>query len=323
MEYKSSTKTGCVAGAELMRSGVTLKRWFWCGLFVLHFVSLVSADEIRIKAKVGESVFLPCCHEIPSTKSLHDYRVYWQTDQDVVLAYSSGDLLKRSEKYVNRTKMDQNNLTMSLFPVKLSDKDQYKCIVQQKGSTAGYHVLCEKIVLLDVVVDYSKPLISADIQSPCGSSEVMVTCLSHGGYPLPRVSGVLNNESVEWSTEISKTSPYNVTATLQLNVTDDSTLTCIIEYDNFEVSSNYTLRKQNECLPLLTPPSHGVIIACLVLICIFLVAIILLLKYVWCRAREHVQCSHYPVPQDPAVVTKMKKDVSGDLCEVTLEAASD
>ncbi|EMP34788.1 T-lymphocyte activation antigen CD80 [Chelonia mydas] len=234
-----------------MWSGLALKNWFWQGLFVLHFTSLVFAQEITLKAKVGDSVLLPCCYKLPSLQALFKYRVYWQTkNSDVVIAYSKGTLLRTDAKYENRTKMDLQNLTMSIFPVKLSDNDIYECIVQELENGA-YKLACDVTVVLAVVADFSKPVISADVpKDACGSTEVMVNCSSHGGFPKPRVSGILNNMSVDWQTKAaaSENSLYNVTAKLQLNLTEDIVLTCTIEYDDFKVSSNYSLTPRPEKL---------------------------------------------------------------------------
>uniref|UniRef100_A0A674I7Q1 Ig-like domain-containing protein n=1 Tax=Terrapene triunguis TaxID=2587831 RepID=A0A674I7Q1_9SAUR len=202
----------------------------------------IFAKENLVKAKVGKIIHLPCCHELPSPESQYNYRVYWQTEKEVVMAYSAGKLVRTDAKFVNRTKMDLQNLTMSIFPVKLSDTDTYKCIVQviEKGPSK----LCDRTVDLVVEADFSKPVISADVpKDACGSTEVTVNCYSHGGFPAPRVSGILNNMSVDWQTNLSdsKDSLYNVTAKLQLNLTEDIFLTCTIEYDDFEVSSNYIL----------------------------------------------------------------------------------
>ncbi|XP_050816891.1 T-lymphocyte activation antigen CD80 [Gopherus flavomarginatus] len=323
----------CVARAELMWSGLALKNWFWRGLFVLHFTSLVFAKEKKeFKAKLGESALLPCCYELPSPESLYNYRVYWQTIQtEVIQAYSAGkpvpDSVPVNSKYVNRTEMDLQNLTLLISPVELSDNNTYECIVQVLENGA-YKRACAKSVVLVVVADFSKPVISADVpKDACGSTEVMVNCSSHGGFAEPRVSGILNNMSVDWQTNLSdsKDSLYNVTAKLQLNLTEDIFLTCTIEYDVYKVSSNYTLKKLKECPSSPTPSPQGVIIASsLVLICIFLVAIALLFKYFRCHGCDRLRCSHYPVPQDPAVGTEMKEGVRGviELSEVISEAAS-
>uniref|UniRef100_A0A8C3SUU6 Immunoglobulin domain-containing protein n=1 Tax=Chelydra serpentina TaxID=8475 RepID=A0A8C3SUU6_CHESE len=220
---------------------------------VLHFRTehgIFAQEEKSLKAKVGDSVILPCCHALPSPESLQKYRVYWQTKTlEVVKAYSAGEPVPGSvpvdSKYMNRTKMDLQNLTLLIFPVELSDNDTYKCVVQELEKGA-YKRACDMTVVLVVVADFSKPVISADVpEDACGSTEVMVNCSSHGGFPKPRVSGVLNNMSVDWETKPpgSKNSLYNVTATLQLNLTEDIFLTCTIEYDDFKVSSNYSLSK--------------------------------------------------------------------------------
>ncbi|XP_043365836.1 T-lymphocyte activation antigen CD80 isoform X2 [Dermochelys coriacea] len=315
----------CAIGAELMWSGLALKNWFWQGLFVLHFTSLVFAQEKMHKAKVGDSILLPCCHELPNSNYLINYRVYWQTkSSDVVMAYSEGKLVMTNAMYMNRTKMDPKTLTMSIFPVKLSDDNKYECIVQELENGA-YKRACDVTVVLVVVADFSKPVISADVpKDACGSTEVMVNCSSHGGFPEPRVSGILNNMSVDWQTKPpgSENSLYNVTAKLQLNLTEDIFLTCTIEYDDFKVSSNYSLKKLKECSPSPRLLPQGVIIASsLVLICIFLVAIALLLKYFWCHGCEQLRCSHSPVPQDPGVGTEIKGVVRDDIPspEATLE----
>uniref|UniRef100_A0A674I7Y0 Ig-like domain-containing protein n=1 Tax=Terrapene triunguis TaxID=2587831 RepID=A0A674I7Y0_9SAUR len=211
--------------------------------------------ENLVKAKVGKIIHLPCCHELPSPESQYNYRVYWQTEKEVVMAYSAGKLVRTDAKFVNRTKMDLQNLTMSIFPVKLSDTDTYKCIVQviEKGPSK----LCDRTVDLVVEADFSKPVISADVpKDACGSTEVTVNCYSHGGFPAPRVSGILNNMSVDWQTNLSdsKDSLYNVTAKLQLNLTEDIFLTCTIEYDDFEVSSNYILSKFLPIIREIRPP---------------------------------------------------------------------
>lgn len=322
----------CAARAELMWSGLALKNWFWRGLFVLHFTSLVFAKEKKeFKAKLGERALLPCCYELPSPESLNNYRVYWQTIQtEVIQAYSAGKPVPSSDrdnsKYVNRTEMDLQNLTLLISPVELSDNNTYECIVQELKNGV-YQYKCAERVVLVVVADFSKPVISADVpKDACGSTEVTVSCSSHGGFAEPRVSGILNNMSVDWQTNLSesKDSLYNVTAKLQLNLTEEIFLTCTIEYDGCTVSSNYTLDKPKEC-PSPTPSPQGAIIASsLVLICIFLVAIALLFKYFWCHGCEQLRCSHYPVPQDPAVGTEMKEGVRGviDLSEVISEAAS-
>uniref|UniRef100_K7FUP5 T-lymphocyte activation antigen CD80-like n=1 Tax=Pelodiscus sinensis TaxID=13735 RepID=K7FUP5_PELSI len=273
----------------------------------------VFAKEKTVKAAVGTTATLPCCHKISSSDSLNNYRVYWQTkSQEVVLAYATGTLFEYSRKYNNRTKMNLTSLELVFSPVEVSDKDTYQCIVQEV--VTGPQKLCVNTVDLFVVANFSKPVITADVpKDACGSTQVMVNCSSYGGYPNPKVSGILNNMSVDWKTELfgNKTSLYNVTAKLQFNLTEDISLTCTIEYDGYYVSSNYSLEKLKECRLSPIPPTHGIIIASsLVLVCIFLVALALLLKYFQCYACEQLRSSHYPVPHEPAVGTALKEVTS-------------
>lgn len=73
---------------------------------------------------------------------------------------------------------------------------------------------------------------------------MVITCSSHGGFPKPKISGTLNNVSVEWNaTWVSESSlsPYNVTGKLVHNVTKDVNVTCSIEYNGFAKSTSLLL----------------------------------------------------------------------------------
>lgn len=73
---------------------------------------------------------------------------------------------------------------------------------------------------------------------------MVITCSSHGGFPKPKISGALNNVSVEWNASWvseSSLSPYNVTGKLVLNVTKDINITCSVEYSGFAKSTSLPL----------------------------------------------------------------------------------
>lgn len=79
---------------------------------------------------------------------------------------------------------------------------------------------------------------------------MVITCSSHGGFPKPRISGTLNNMSVEWNARWaseSSLSPYNVTGKLVLNVTKDVNITCSVEYDGISKSSSLLLGMFYSC----------------------------------------------------------------------------
>ncbi|NXW41923.1 CD80 protein, partial [Nyctiprogne leucopyga] len=250
-------------------------------------------------AQVGEEVILPCCHQLPSSENLYNYRVYWQKNiTEVVLAYAEGKMLPQHEQYKNRTKMDTRNLTLWISPVEILDNGTYQCVVQRKHSQNSV-VVCDESVTLFVTADFSKPNITAEVSAnSCESTEMVVRCSSHGGFPKPKMSGALNNVSVVWNVSWvseSNFSPYNVTGTLWLNVTKDVSVTCSVEYNGFAKSTSLLLKKTNVCVVPTVPPSYNVITASSIIIIIFLLAVTLAARYL----PRHV-CSHCCKPQDSA-----------------------
>ncbi|NXP94067.1 CD80 protein, partial [Passerina amoena] len=239
-----------------------------------------------VKSKVGEKVSLPCCHEIPSSESLHQYRVYWQKNiTDVVLAYAEGKKISQHERYQNRTEMDHGNLTLWISPVELLDNGSYQCVVQRNSV-----LVCSESVILFVTADFSKPNITAEVSADsCEFTEMVITCSSHGGFPKPRISGALNNMSVEWNASWvseSSFSLYNVTGKMVLNVTKDVTITCSVGYSGFAMSTSLLLKKTNSCVVPPVPPPYNVITASIIIIITFLLAVTLAARYL----PRHVCC---------------------------------
>ncbi|NXA67434.1 CD80 protein, partial [Mohoua ochrocephala] len=246
-----------------------------------------------VKSKVGERVSVPCCHEIPSSESLHKYRVYWQKNiTDVVLAYSEGKMISKHKRYQNRTEMDPRNLTLWISPVEILDNGSYQCIVQRNSI-----VVCDESVILFVTADFSKPNITTEGSADsCESTEKMIICSSHGGFPKPKISGALNNVSVEWNASWvseSSLSPYNVTGILVFNLTKDVNITCSVEYNGFAKSTSLLLKKPNDCIDPPMPPPYNVITASIIIVITFILAITLAARYL----PRHV-CSHCCKRQD-------------------------
>ncbi|XP_014738323.1 PREDICTED: T-lymphocyte activation antigen CD80 [Sturnus vulgaris] len=264
------------------------------GLFVLLCLGIGQAMEKKVvRSKVGEKVSLPCCHRIPSSESLHTYRVYWQKNiTEVVLAYSEGNMISRHERYQNRTEMDPWNLTLWISPMEILDNGSYKCIVQRNSI-----VVCDQSVILFVTADFSKPNITAEVTADsCDVTEMVITCSSHGGFPKPKISGALNNMSVEWNANWvseSSFSPYNVTGKLLLNVTKDVDITCSVEYNGFSKSTSLLIKKTNDCVVPPVPPPYNVITASIIIVITFILATTLAARYL----SRHV-CSHCCKHQD-------------------------
>ncbi|NXD82703.1 CD80 protein, partial [Halcyon senegalensis] len=274
-----------------------------------------------VKSKMGEKVGLPCCHEIPSSESFHDYRVYWQKNTtEVVLAYSEGNKIVKNDRYDNRTELDTRHLTLWISPVELLDNGSYLCVVQHLKILQNSVVVCENSVDLFVTADFSRPKITTEV-SPisCESTEMVVRCSSHGGIPKPKISGAINNKTVMWNdSSVSRYSLnlYNVTAVLWHSVTKDVNFTCSVEYNGFVKSTSLLLKKTNDCVVPTVPPPYNVITASSIIIIIFILAVALAARYL----SRHV-CSHCCKPQDsveegvkeytkPPVSSKMTSETS-------------
>ncbi|NXO06890.1 CD80 protein, partial [Oriolus oriolus] len=232
-----------------------------------------------VKSKVGEKVSLPCCYEIPSSESLHRYRVYWQKNiTDVVLAYAEGEMIPKHERYQNRAEMDLSNLTLWISPTEILDNGSYNCVVQYNSA-----VVCAESVILFVTADFSKPNITAEVSADsCEYTEMAIICSSHGGFPKPKISGALNNMPMEWNASWvseSSFSPYNVTGKLVLNVTKDINITCSVEYSGFAKSTSLLLKKTNDCVAPPVPPPYNVITASIIIVITFILAISLAARY--------------------------------------------
>ncbi|NXH49180.1 CD80 protein, partial [Dicaeum eximium] len=253
-------------------------------------------EKKLVKSKVGEKVGLPCCHEIPSSESLNKYRVYWQKNvTDVVLAYSDGNKILQDKRYQNRTEMDPWNLTLWISPVEILDNGSYPCIVQRNSV-----LVCSESVTLFVTADFSKPNVTAEVSADsCESTEMVITCSSHGGFPKPKISGSINNVSMEWNASWvseSSFSPYNVTGKLVLNVTKDVNITCSVESSGFAKSTSLLLNKTNDCVAPPVPPPYNVITASIIIVITFILAITLAARYLprhvcsrCCKHQDSVQ----------------------------------
>lgn len=90
---------------------------------------------------VKEKVVLSCDYNI-STDELTTVRIYWQKDNEMVLAVMSGKVTVWPE-YENRTLHDiPNNVSIMILALRLSDNGTYTCVIQktEKGSYKVEHL---------------------------------------------------------------------------------------------------------------------------------------------------------------------------------------
>lgn len=90
---------------------------------------------------VKEAAVLSCDYNI-STKDLKEIRIYWQKDDEMVLAVMSGKV-QVWPKYKNRTVTDiTDNHSIVIMALRLSDNGKYTCIIQktEKGAYIVKHL---------------------------------------------------------------------------------------------------------------------------------------------------------------------------------------
>ncbi|XP_054830399.1 T-lymphocyte activation antigen CD80 [Eublepharis macularius] len=253
-------------------------------------VSCCAVQMTTVKAKVGEVAALPCKHNIHLDNPLKYYNVYWQKvigydkRDHVALSYWQGKEDTKHPDYQNRTKMDQQNFTLWISPVKVSDEGKYKCIILSNSTDFS-------ALNLSVVADFSKPVIHAEIPpNACGSTLLTLRCSSHGGYPKANMSGLLNNETVEWIPIFipdNQTELFNITSNLQQNLTGDILFQCSVSYPGFQTSTSYNFTIPKEC-SVVNPLPHWIVIASsVILVCLVVVAA---LANIQCCKRQRSCC---------------------------------
>ncbi|KAJ6662701.1 hypothetical protein lerEdw1_011341 [Lerista edwardsae] len=244
----------------------------------------------EVITKVGDVAKLSCTYKMPtSLTSLQAYKpnkIYWQKEEKnkpavVAVAYVNNqeELSSKDSLYLNRTKMDEQNFTLSIFPVKVSDRGIYKCII-----LLNFDVQKTCTVNLSVMADFSEPIINPPNSRHC-LPQLKLTCFSHGGYPKPKMDVFVNNELVELNYHFeldNQTQLINITGKVLINATEEILLVnCSVIYPGFHRSTSLYIRR--DCT-LEQPPSHGVIIAIIVII-VFVTLFIVLVIIFRCHSK--------------------------------------
>ncbi|XP_063161590.1 CD276 antigen-like [Candoia aspera] len=293
----------------------SLQGILWLSFFELIYSSsgILSQEITNISAREGDEARLPCSYKISEGRSLESYYIYWQKptfgkSDLVVISYKHGRE-SESEKdvhYKNRTKMDKHNLTLSISPVKLSDIGIYKCIAILRTSKEG-----EGFASLSVIAPFSKPIIQYNSSSDrCDPTELTLSCSSHGGSSWPKMYGFVNKKAVNWTSTVTDNNQYklfNITGTLQLNMTENMLVQCTVVFSDFQVSTNFSLNKTTKCLKPTLPPltPFGIIISS-AMILIFLLAVVLLvtLQYYF-RNHPKPSTTHQSLPTDEVMLQEL------------------
>lgn len=108
----------------------------------------LSTGIIQVTKTVKEAAMLSCDYNI-STEELKRVRIYWQKDNEMVLAVMSGKVTVWP-RYENRTITDvTSNLCIVILALRLSDNGTYTCVIQkpEKGSYKLKHRTSVKLMV--------------------------------------------------------------------------------------------------------------------------------------------------------------------------------
>ncbi|XP_025730453.1 T-lymphocyte activation antigen CD80 [Callorhinus ursinus] len=198
---------------------------------------------IQVNKTVKEVAVLSCDYNI-STEELMKVRIYWQKDDEMVLAIMSGKEQVWS-KYENRTFTDfTKNLSIVILALRLSDNGKYTCIVQkiEKGSYKVKHMTS---VMLLVRADFPVPSIT-DLGNPSRNIK-RIMCSTSGGFPKPHLSWLENEEELNAiNTTVSQdpeTELYTISSELDFNITNNHSFVCLVKYGDLAVSQIFNWQK--------------------------------------------------------------------------------
>uniref|UniRef100_A0A8D1Y892 T-lymphocyte activation antigen CD80 n=1 Tax=Sus scrofa TaxID=9823 RepID=A0A8D1Y892_PIG len=198
---------------------------------------------VQVTKTVKEIAVLSCDYNI-STEELTRVRIYWQKDNEMVLAVMSGKV-KVWPKYENRTFTDvTNNLCIVILALRLSDNGTYTCVVQkrERGSYKLEHLTSVKLM---VKADFPVPSITA-LGNPSPNIK-RIRCSTSGGFPEPHLSWLENGEELNATNTMLSQDPetelYMISSELDFNVTGNHSFMCLVKYGGLTVSQTFNWQK--------------------------------------------------------------------------------
>ncbi|KAF5923990.1 hypothetical protein HPG69_010422 [Diceros bicornis minor] len=215
------------------------------------------ASIIQVTKTVKEIAILSCDYNI-STDELKSVRVYWQKDNEMVLAVIFGKV-QVWPKYENRTFTDiTNNLSIVILALRLSDNGTYTCVIQKNDQ--GYFRLEHLTsVMLLVRANFPVPTIT-DLGNPALNIR-KINCSTSGGFPEPHLSWLENGAAVNAiNTTVfqdPETELYTISSELDFNVTNNHSFVCLVKYGDLTVSQ--TFKWQTPPKPEVSFPNQSLI----------------------------------------------------------------
>ncbi|XP_051965887.1 T-lymphocyte activation antigen CD80-like isoform X2 [Xyrauchen texanus] len=245
------------------------------------------SPERTFYAVLGQSVTLRC----PGNLSVPILRLYLQMQRGQKDYFINGFARDKSlpvTEYLNRTEVNEMDLSITMSNISFSDEGPYTCIVFYTEGSKEVH-----LISLNVTATYSVPNVTADCihGQVTRGKKCQLSCSSTGGYPESEVKWpglhLHLNESDNKTTSLQD--PHSKTWTINQNVTyycdQPTNVSCSIGH---AVSHTITIC-QADSFPLRV----NVAIAFVVTFVLFLILVLVLMKCHHRRPR--------PNPEDPAL----------------------
>ncbi|KAM9762024.1 T-lymphocyte activation antigen CD80-like [Menidia menidia] len=220
----------------LWRAGLLLSLWR-----VRSFLG-----EECVLGIVGRPVSLPCFY--PQLLSFVNVSIEWRKDDKVVLASSwekKGKVEIWSLDYaaISADAALTGNLSLELPAVHLSeDRKRYSLFVTSLENQSA--PVCS--VCLRTAASFSSPHLERERAAEGG--ETTFLCQSSGGYPQPALYWLINDSEeppegsvMTQAVSLLDSSLYNVTGHLTVNISQDASVSCVIE----NRSTNETLTSKS------------------------------------------------------------------------------
>ncbi|KAK9518864.1 hypothetical protein VZT92_021632 [Zoarces viviparus] len=206
-----------------------------CGLLLSFLGFCASLEEECVLGIVGQSVSLPCVR--PQLKTSVNVTIEWRRGEEVVLRSVWRDDGIVEEWSINRVTTPPDavltgNLSLQLPTVDLSEHSVNYSLLVTSGQNHSAE-LCT--VCLRTAASFSSPLLQREKEAGPGG-ETTFWCHSSGGFPAPAVYWLINDTedppdgSVRTlAAALPDSILYNVTSQLMLNVSEDASVSCVVE----------------------------------------------------------------------------------------------
>ncbi|XP_029936961.1 butyrophilin subfamily 1 member A1-like [Myripristis murdjan] len=212
-------------------------------VFCLPLPLPVLSVNTNINGTRGASVLWQCHHKLESPFQPQESRIYWQTQDDIVLhVYNAGqeEYEYQDKTFQNRTKIFPDQLSLGNFslviePLMLRDDRISLTVVYMAATQAGI-TICQQT--LYVAAPLQKPKVEIN------HTTMSANCSTRGVYPEPQISWTSQNDShipehTLGQREVQTTMTHEEDGTYSINsmVSITGTMTCYV----YNPTSNQTV----------------------------------------------------------------------------------